>query len=177
LNILETERLILRQFSLEDAPFILELVNDPSFIQNIGDRGVRTLDDARSYIQKGPVASYARNGFGLYLVALKDTGESLGMCGLIRRDGLDDVDIGYAFLPRFWSKGYAVEAARAVKIYAKDQVGLKRIVAITDPANEGSIRVLEKLGLHFEKMVRLSADDIELKLFAVDFSKVAPANT
>jgi len=169
LNILETERLILRQFSLEDAPFILELVNDPSFIQNIGDRGVRTLDDARSYIQKGPVASYARNGFGLYLVALKDTGESLGMCGLIKRDGLDDVDIGYAFLPRFWSKGYAVEAARAVKIYAKDQVGLKRIVAITDPANEGSIRVLEKLGLHFEKMVRLSADDIELKLFAVDF--------
>jgi len=169
LNILETERLILRQFSLEDAPFILELVNDPSFIQNIGDRGVRTLDDARSYIQKGPVASYARNGFGLYLVALKDTGESLGMCGLIRRDGLDDVDIGYAFLPRFWSKGYAVEAARAVKIYAKDQVGLKRIVAITDPANEGSIRVLEKLGLHFEKTVRLSADDIELKLFAVDF--------
>lgn len=167
-KILETERIILRQFSLEDAPFILELVNDPSFIQNIGDRGVRTLDDARSYIQKGPVASYARNGFGLYLVALKDTGESIGMCGLIKRDGLDDVDIGYAFLPRFWSKGYAIEAARAVKTYAKDQVGLKRIVAITDPANEGSIRVLEKLGLHFEKMIRLSADDIELKLFAVD---------
>jgi RimJ/RimL family protein N-acetyltransferase len=169
LNILETERLILRQFFLEDAPFILELVNDPSFIQNIGDRGVRTLDDARSYIQNGPIASYARNGFGLYLVALKDTGESLGMCGLIRRDGLDDVDIGYAFLPKFWSKGYAVESAQAVKAYARDLVGLKRIVAITDPANEGSIRVLEKLGLHFEKMVRLSADDIELKLFAVDF--------
>ncbi|MGB8981402.1 MAG: GNAT family N-acetyltransferase [Anaerolineales bacterium] len=176
MKILETERLILRQFSLEDASFILELVNDPSFIQNIGDRGVRTLDDARSYIQNGPIASYARNGFGLYLVALKDTGESLGMCGLIKRDGLDDVDIGYAFLPRFWSKGYAIEAAQSVKTYAKDQVGLKRIVAITDPANEGSIRVLEKLGLHFEKMVRLSADDIELKLFAVDFEKPTLAN-
>jgi RimJ/RimL family protein N-acetyltransferase len=91
------------------------------------------------------------------------------MCGLIRREGLEDVDIGYALLPRFWSKGYAVEAARAVKEYAKEVVGLKRMVAIVDPANEGSIRVLEKLGLQYEKMVRLSADDIDLKLFAIEF--------
>ncbi len=168
MNVLETERLLLRQFSADDAAFILELVNEPSFIQNIGDRGVRTLADANSYILNGPVTSYAKNGFGLYLVALKETGESIGMCGLIRRPGLDDVDIGYAFLPRFWSKGYAVEAARAVKDYAKDPIGLKRLVAITDPANEGSIRVLEKLGFRFEKIIRLSADDIDLKLFGVD---------
>ena len=169
LKILETERLLLRQLSAEDAEFILALVNEPSFIQNIGDRGVRTLDDARSYILKGPVASYARNGFGLYLVVLKETNESIGMCGLVKRDGLDDVDIGYAFLPKFWSKGYAVESALAVEAYAKDVVGLKRMVAITTPANAGSIRVLEKIGLRFEKMIRLSEDDVELKLFAVEF--------
>lgn len=168
MKILETERLLLRQFSSEDAGFILELLNEPSFIQNIGDRNVRTLEAAQAYISNGPVASYAKHGFGLYLVVLKETGESLGMCGLIRREGLEDVDIGYAFLPRFWSRGYASEAAQAVKAYAKEVVGLTRIVAITDPANQGSIRVLEKLGLRFEKMVRLSADDIELKLFAAE---------
>jgi RimJ/RimL family protein N-acetyltransferase len=169
LNILETERLLLRQFSTEDAEFILTLLNEPSFIQNIGDRGVRTLEDARAYLLNGPIASYAKNGFGLYLVVLKETDESIGMCGLIKRPVLEDADIGYAFLPKFWSKGYAVEAALAVRDYAKDVVGLKRLVAITDPANEGSIRVLEKIGLTFEKMIRLSEDDIELKLFAVDF--------
>ena len=152
----------------EDAEFILELLNEPSFIQNIGDRHVRTIDDACSYIVNGPMASYKKNGFGLYLVVLRETGESIGMCGLIRRDGLEDVDIGYALLPRFWSQGYAVEAARAMKAYGRDVIGLKRMVAITDPANEGSIRVLEKIGLRFEKMVRLSADDIELKLFGTE---------
>lgn len=165
---LETDRLIIRPMNVEDAAFILELLNDPSFIQNIGDRMVRTIEDACSYIVNGPVASYAKNGFGLCLVILKGTGESIGMCGLIKRDGLDDVDIGYAILPKFWSKGYAVESAQAVKAYARDVVGLKRLVAITDPANVGSIRVLEKIGLRFEKMVRLSADDIDLKLFATE---------
>lgn len=168
MNILETERLLLRPFTTDDAPFILELVNDPSFIQNIGDRGVRTLADAEAYIRNGPVASYTRNGFGLYLVALKETDESIGICGLIKRAGLEDVDIGYAFLPKFWSKGYAVESALAVKAYAKDVLGLRRLLAITDPANESSIRVLEKLGFQFERMVRLSQDDIDLKLFAID---------
>ena len=168
MKILETDRLILRQLSTEDAAFILELVNEPSFIQNIGDRGVRTLEDARVYILRVAISSYEKNGFGLYLVELKDSGESIGMCGLIKRAELENVDIGYAFLPRFWLKGYAVEAAAAVKAYARDVLGLKRLVAITDPANQGSIRVLEKIGLKYEKMVRLSADDIELKLFAVD---------
>jgi RimJ/RimL family protein N-acetyltransferase len=164
-TVLETERLLIRQLSTEDAGFILELLNEPSFIRNIGDRGVRTIEGANAYIVNGPVASYAKNGFGLYLVKLKETGESIGMCGLIKRDTLEDVDIGYAFLPRFWSKGYAVESARAVKEYAKNKIGLNRLIAIVDPENEGSIRVLEKIGLQFEKMVRLSEDDIDLKLF------------
>ena len=167
MSILETERLFLRQFTADDAAFILELVNEPSFIQNIGDRGVRTLSDAVKYIEAGPVTSYARNGFGLYLVQLKESGESIGMCGLIKRAALEDVDIGYAFLPKFWSKGYAVEAASAAKEQARG-LGLKRLVAIVDPANTGSIRVLEKLGLVFEKWIKLSADDIDLRLFAID---------
>ena len=168
MKILETDRLILRQFATDDAEFILELVNEQSFIQNIGDRGVRTLEDARSYILRVAVASYEKNGFGLYLVVLKELGESAGMCGLIKRNGLEDVDIGYAFLPKFWSKGYALEAALAMRDYARDVIGLKRLVAITDPENQGSIRLLEKIGLKYEKMVRLSEDDIELKLFAAD---------
>ena len=165
MTVLETERLLIRQLSTEDAGFILELLNEPSFIRNIGDRGVRTIEGANAYILNGPVASYAKNGFGLYLVKLKETDESIGMCGLIKRDTLEDVDIGYAFLPKFWSKGYAFESARAVKEYAKNTIGLNRIVAIVDPENGGSIRVLEKIGLQFEKMVRLSEDDIDLKLF------------
>jgi RimJ/RimL family protein N-acetyltransferase len=168
LTILETERLLLRQLTTEDANFILGLLNEPSFIRNIGDRGIRTIDGAVSYILNGPVASYAKNGFGLYLVKLKETDESIGMCGLIKRDTLEDVDIGYAYIPGFWSKGYAVEAAQAVKEYARNVIGLDRIVAIVDPENRGSIRVLEKIGLQFERMVRLSEDDIDLKLFAAN---------
>src|SRR5215207_8512301 len=133
MNILETERLTLRQFTQDDAAFILELVNEPSFIQNIGDRGVRSIADAIKYIENGPIASYARNGFGLYLVKLKESDEYIGMCGLIKREALEDVDIGYAFLPKFWSKGYAIEAALAAKEQACS-LGLKRLVAITDPA-------------------------------------------
>lgn len=169
MNTLETERLSLQHLTAGDAEFLIELLNDPSFIRNIGDRGVRTVQDAQAYVQNGPAASYAKNGFGLDLVILKDTGEPIGICGLIKRPTLDDVDIGYAFLPRYWSKGYAVEAASAVKQYAQAVIGLKRLVAIVDPLNLGSIRVLEKIGFTFEKMVKLSADDIELKLFACQF--------
>lgn len=167
MNILETERLTLRQLTADDAAFILELVNEPSFIQNIGDRGVRTLSDAVNYIETGPIASYTRNGFGLWCVSLKESNESIGMCGLIKRDALEDVDIGYAYLPRFWSKGYAIEAALACRNHARDAIKLNRLVAIVDPANQGSIRVLEKLGMIYEKRIQLSADDIELKLFGM----------
>ncbi len=163
---IKTERLTLRPFTHNDAGFILELVNEPSFIQNIGDRGVRTLADAEKYLENRPISSYARNGFGLLAVTLNETGQPIGMCGLIKRDALDDADIGYAFLPRFWSKGYAIESAQGVMKFAKEVVGLKRIVAIVDPNNAGSIRILEKIGMKFEKMVKLSEDDNDLKLFS-----------
>lgn len=165
---IEADRLVLRPMTTEDAEFILALLNEPSFIKNIGDRKVRTLDGAKAYITDGPVASYAKNGFGLYLVELKETHEAMGMCGLIRRNTLQDVDIGYAFLPKFWSKGYAFEAAMAMKQHARDVIGLKRMVAVVDPQNLSSIHLLEKLGMKFERMIRLSTDDIELKLYGMD---------
>jgi RimJ/RimL family protein N-acetyltransferase len=162
---LETERLHLRQLTVEDAPFILELLNEPSYIQNIGDRGVRTLDDARAYLRDVPLASYAKNGFGLLMVELKASGESLGMCGLIKRDTLPDVDIGFAFFPRYWGQGYAFEAAAAVMTYGREVMRLERIVGIVSPGNTGSINVLRKLGLRFERLFPWPGDGSEVELY------------
>jgi RimJ/RimL family protein N-acetyltransferase len=164
--VLETERLIVRKLTTDDAPFILELVNEPSWIQFIGDRGVRTLDAARAYISNGPIAMYERFGFGLYLVMLKGDKVPLGMCGLIKRDALPDVDIGFAFLPRYWGKGYAIEAAAAVLAYGRRALGLGRIVAITSPDNQSSIKLLEKIGFVFEGMIRLPGETSEVRLFS-----------
>ena len=161
----ETERLRLRPLNVEDAAFVLELLNEPSWLHFIGDKGVRTLEDARTYIATGPMAMYARLGFGLYVTERKSDGAPMGMCGLIKRDGLDDVDIGFAFLPRYWGRGYAHEAAAAVMDFGKRIIGLTRIVAITSPDNEPSARLLEKLGLRFDRMVRLSDDAKEDRLF------------
>jgi len=166
MKVLETDRLILRRLTPEDAPFILELVNEPSWIQFIGDRGVRNLEDARNYILKGPMAMYEQVGFGLYLAELKESGVPMGMCGLLKRDTLPDVDIGFAFFPRFWGQGYAYEAAAAVMAYGRNALGLKRIVAITDPDNHSSIKLLERLGLKFEQLIQLTGDSMKLKLFA-----------
>lgn len=168
MNVLETARLNLRRLTGDDAAFILELLNDPDFIKNIGDRGVRTEADARRYISDGAVASYEKHGFGLYLVELKESGAAIGICGLVKRDSLADVDVGFAFLPRYRSNGYAVESASAVKAYAFDVLGLKRLVAIVDPANAGSMRVLEKIGLRYERTLRLSAGAPEVRLYASD---------
>ena len=168
MNVIETDRLVLRRFSIDDAEFILDLLNQPSFLHFIGDKGVRTLADARDYILKGPIVSYERFGFGLYLTVLKESGIPIGICGLVKRESLEDVDIGFAFLPQFWSKGYAFESASAVMAYGKSALGLNRIVGVTSADNYGSIRVLEKIGLRFERIVRLSADGPELKLFAPD---------
>jgi RimJ/RimL family protein N-acetyltransferase len=165
-TILETKRLILRKMEVEDAQFILELVNEAAFIRNIGDKGVRTLEDARNYILNGPAASYAKFGFGLYLVELRETGEAIGICGLLKRDSLEDVDIGFALLEKFRRKGFAYESAAAVMEYGRNALGVKRIVAITSPDNEGSIRVLEKIGLRFEKMIRMPGSDEDTRLFA-----------
>jgi RimJ/RimL family protein N-acetyltransferase len=159
---------LLRWLSTDDAEFILELLNEPSFLKFIGDKGVRTLEDARNYILNGPVDMYNRLGFGLYLTELKDGGVPIGICGLIKRDALKDVDIGFAFLPRFWAKGYAYESASAVMAYGKNVLGLNRIVAITSPDNHASAKLLEKLGLRFERMISLSQSAEEVKLFASD---------
>lgn len=168
MKVLETDRLILRWMSTEDAEFILGLLNEPSWLRFIGDRGVRTLEQARNYILNGPRAMYARLGFGLYTVELKESGIPLGICGLIKRDFLDDVDVGFAFLPAYWGQGYAYEAASAVLIYAAEVLGLKRIVAITALDNHRSARLLEKLGLRFERMVKYPDEDREVRLFAVE---------
>ena len=165
MTILETERLVLRQLSTDDAEFIIELLNQPSFLRYIGDKGVRNSEDAVRYIQTGPQASYERFGFGLYLVELKETGASIGICGLLKRDTLPDVDVGFAFLPEFWSQGYAFESAAAVMTYGREALGLRRIVAITSPDNDASIRLLEKIGLRFERMIKLSEDQPEVRLF------------
>ena len=152
MTVLETERLILRHFNPDDAPFILALLNEPSFLRYIGDKKVRTLEDARQYIANGPVATYARHGFGLYQVELKDTHTPIGMCGLLKREELPHPDIGFAFLPDFWNKGFAYEAAAAVLKDARERLQLDRLLAIVNPDNESSIRLLEKLGFNFEQM-------------------------
>ena len=165
MSLLETERLVLRKFHTDDAEFIVGLLNQPSFLRYIGDKEVRNIADAVQYIQTGPLASYERFGFGLYLVELKENGESIGMCGLLKRDSLPDVDVGFAFLPSFWSQGYAFESAAAVMNYGREVLGLRRIVAITSPDNNASIRLLEKIGLRFEGMVKLASDQPEVRLF------------
>jgi RimJ/RimL family protein N-acetyltransferase len=164
-KILETERLLLRRMTVEDAEFILELLNEAAFIRNIGDKGVRTIEDARLYILSGPVASYGRFGFGLYLVEWKETGEAIGICGLLKRETLEDVDIGFAFLDKHWSKGFASESAGAVMEYGRGTLGIERIVAIVSPENHGSIRVLRKIGLRFERMILMPGAAEEIKLF------------
>jgi RimJ/RimL family protein N-acetyltransferase len=166
--VIETDRLQLRQLSVDDAEFILRLLNEPSFIQNIGDRGVRTLDDARGYIVKGPITSYEKFGFGLWMIETKSPSAPIGICGLLKREVLDDVDIGYALLPEFWSHGYALESASAVVSYAREKLGLKRVVAVTNSNNQSSIRLLEKMGFKYERMVQLSEGAPEIQLLATE---------
>jgi RimJ/RimL family protein N-acetyltransferase len=163
---LTTNRLNIRELSTDDAPFILRLLNEASFIHFIGDKGVRDIEGARQYILNGPMASYQQNGFGLYLVNRQTDGVALGMCGLLKRDSLSHVDIGFAFLPEFWNKGYAFESASAVMNYGKDVLKLTRIVAITNKDNDSSARLLEKLGLRFDRLIKLSNDQGETRLFS-----------
>jgi RimJ/RimL family protein N-acetyltransferase len=165
-KILETPRLILRHVVPDDDEFVLDLLNQPSFIKYIADRGVRTLDQAREYIETRFTKSYHDHGLGLYMVELKEDGIPVGLCGLVSRDTLPDPDIGFAFLPQFWSKGYAFEAAEAVRNYARDSLGITRLLAITSQDNESSGRLLEKIGLRFDKLI--VQGDEELKLFKMD---------
>lgn len=165
-NIICTERLTLREFRAGDENFIVRLVNTPGWIEFIGDRNIKTAEDASNYLMSGPLTSYVRFGFGLYMVQLNETGEPLGMCGLIKRDQFDDVDIGFAFLPEASGKGYAFEAASATLKYAKEELGLNRVIAITNAHNERSIRLLRKIGLGYEKNVWMPDEKEELLLFS-----------
>jgi RimJ/RimL family protein N-acetyltransferase len=169
MKIVETDRLVVRQVTTEDAGFILELLNEPAYHQNIGDRGVRTLEDSAKYISDKFIASYTKFGFGLFLVELKNNQVPIGICGLIKRDSLPDVDIGFAILSKFQKQGYAFESASAVLGYAKNTIKLKRIVGLTLPHNTASIKLLEKIGLKFERMFLLTENGHHDKLFSLDF--------
>ena len=172
-TILETARLVLREFTPGDDAFLLRLLNEPSWLRFIGDRGVRTLEDARRYVDDGPRASQARNGFALWCVVPKGTGEPVGMCGLIRRDTLPGPDVGFAFLPEAWGKGFAVESAAAVLARARDVLGIPRVLAITDPENTASIRVLERIGMEREGSVRMPGEELDLALYAMDLGRAS----
>jgi len=165
MTVLETERLSLRQFTVDDAQFILKLLNEPSFLRYIGDKKVRNLEDARQYILNGPVASYERNGFGLYLVELKESYTPIGMCGFLKREELPDPDIGFAFMPEFWSKGFAFEAAAALLRDGRERLKLEQILAITSLDNDASIKLLQRLGFRFDNVITLAAGREQVKLF------------
>ena len=166
MEVAQTERLLLRWLDPGDSAFILELVNDPSWMWYIGDKGVKTIQDAKRYIENGPVEMYQRLGFGLYMVDLKENGVPIGICGLIKRDALPDVDLGFAFLPRFWGNGYAFESASAVMSYGREALGLSRIVAILSQDNHRSAKLLEKLGFRFDSTVSLQPGGDQLMLYA-----------
>lgn len=161
--IFETERLTFSWVKTTDVAFILKLLNDPAFIQNIRDEGIKTIDEAKAHIGVRFIGSYQKNGFGMYLVTLKSSGEHVGVCGILKRDTLNFPDIGYAFLAEHSGKGYASEAAIAVMQYGTQILGIKRIVGITSRDNKASIKILEKAGLVFSNMI--STEDGETMLF------------
>jgi RimJ/RimL family protein N-acetyltransferase len=168
--VLSTERLNLRTVEAGDAPFYLELVNDPSWIANIGDRGIRMLDGARTAIEEGPMAMQARLGYSLYVVERRSDGAAMGLCGLIKRDILPDTDIGYAISPAYWGHGYAYEAAAAVVQHARGALGLPRLLAITSPGNLASNALLRKLGLSLVEQVKLEGWDEDSNLYRLEFA-------
>ncbi len=157
--IVETKRLILRKINVEDAEFVLRLVNEPSFVANIDDKGVKNLDDAKRFIMEGYWTNQERSGYGMFLVELKAEGDSIGGCGLLYRKFLDVTDIGFAFLPEYWHRGFAFEAAEAILKYGHTTLGVKKIVGLTSEDNLGSIKLLKKLGMDFEKTVKMSDND------------------
>lgn len=165
-QILSTERLILRHLRAQDAPFLVELLNEPAFLRFIGDRQVRNPAQARAYLADGPLAMYERRGFGLFRVELRHGRLPIGICGLVQRDWLADIDLGYALLERYWGRGYAHEAAAATLAYARDHLGLRRIVALVQPDNGASIHLLEKLGMKHERTVQAPASATDLHLYA-----------
>lgn len=170
MNILSTERLRLRLITADDAAFYYELVNDPTWLEHIGDKGIRSIEAARSAIIDGPIAMQARYGHSLYVMERKNDGLALGLCGLIKRDTLPDADIGYAIRPAHFGQGYTYEAAQAVVALAREQLGFKRLMGITNPGNINSINLLQKLGLRFVEATRLPPDDRPTNIYAISFT-------
>lgn len=165
----ETERLRLRAFTMQDADFIIELLNTPGWIQFIGDRNVKTRIQAERYLENGPMKSYEQHGFGLSMVERREDLCALGMCGIIWRETLEWPDIGFAFLPEYGGRGYALEIAKATLQYGLDVLMIPRIAAITVPHNLRSVNLLEKIGLRFKEDFRMAGSEEELKLFLSDF--------
>ena len=161
----KTDRLVITELTREDAALMLAILNDPDFIRNVADRGVRTLEQAQDYLERGPIASYREHHFGMYKVALQD-GTPIGLCGLVKRDFLEDADIGYAFLPQYRGQGYALEAAQAVMDFARNSLALPRIVALVSPENRASIRLLEKLGLRHQRPITVPGEISEILLLS-----------
>ncbi|AXA94205.1 GNAT family N-acetyltransferase [Massilia sp. YMA4] len=167
--VLETSRLVLRTLDTDDAQFYLELVNEPSWLEHIGDKGVRTIEDARAHILAGPMQLQRRLGYSLYLVARRADGVPMGLCGLIRRDTLPDTDIGYALRPAYWGQGYAYEAAAAVLAHARDTLRLPQLYGITSPGNGPSNAMLKKLGLRFVEETRLAGETRLTNVYRIGF--------
>ena len=171
MKVFETARLSLRWFNLDDAPFIKNLLNEPGWKRYIGDRGVNTDEDACGYINQALIASYKKHGFGLFAVERKHDAVLLGMCGLLKREVLNDVDIGFALLSCYEGQGYAKEAAQSILQYAADAHGLTRIVAITTADNHRSIGLLKSIGMSYEDTVRLSYDSEDLLLYSIELAR------
>lgn len=168
MSVLTTTRLTLAPLAPDDAAFMLELLNDPAWLRFIGDRGVRSVDQARAYIETGSVQSFARHGFGSFLVRLTATGTPLGVCGLYQRDYLPGPDVGFAFLPSSTGRGYAHEATAALMAHGRAALGLTRFLAICSPDNAASVKLLGKLGLRLDRTIRAPAGNEDLLLFTSD---------
>jgi len=164
--IAETERLLISKYTISDAPFFLQLTNSPNCLKYIGDKNLKTVADAVVYLQDKTIKSYTDFEFGFYKLTLKENNKPIGTCGLAKREKLDDADIGFAFLPEYERKGFGFEASVEIMKLAKSKFNLKKIVAITNPDNQNSIKLLEKLGLTFEKKVNPFDEEKELLLFA-----------
>jgi len=165
---LETSRLQIRRLEIDDAAFIYRLVNDPQWLRFIGDKGVSNLDDAREYIETDPLEMYRKNGFGLNLVALKDSGEAIGICGILRRETLTEADLGFAFMPDYRRRGFAYEASHAVLEHGLERLGLERVAAILSPQNTASAKLLLKLGFRFDRNYQSHAHSEVLDLYIID---------
>jgi ribosomal-protein-alanine N-acetyltransferase len=174
---IQTDRLTIRWFDLSDAPFILRLVNEPAWLEHIGDKGVDSVQVAENYLTTGPIAMYGRYGFGLNLVLLEENQEPIGMCGLLKRDWLEDVDLGFAYLEEFWGQGLGKESVEAMMSYARKAFHLERVVAITSSKNTRSERLLSGVGFRFDREIRLSPDSDQLNLWSRELENILPVES